>query len=75
MEPLACAVHGVAETPIAIGDTVAVNGAGPIGLMFVRWQRCEERGSLPAISAHGAWRRRDSSARQRRSSSATAWTR
>jgi L-iditol 2-dehydrogenase len=35
-EPLACAVHGVAETPIAIGDTVAVNGAGPIGLMFVR---------------------------------------
>lgn len=36
MEPLACAVHGVAETPIAVGDTVAVNGAGPIGLMFVR---------------------------------------
>jgi L-iditol 2-dehydrogenase len=35
-EPLACAVHGVAETPITIGDTVAVNGAGPIGLMFVR---------------------------------------
>ena len=36
VEPLACAVHGVAETPIAVGDTVAVNGAGPIGLMFVR---------------------------------------
>lgn len=35
-EPLACAVHGIAETPIAVGDTVAVNGAGPIGLMFVR---------------------------------------
>lgn len=35
-EPLACAVHGVAETPIAMGDTVAVNGAGPLGLMFVR---------------------------------------
>jgi L-iditol 2-dehydrogenase len=35
-EPLACAVHGVAETPIAVGDFVAVNGAGPIGLMFVR---------------------------------------
>lgn len=35
-EPLACAVHGIAETPIAPGDTVAVNGAGPIGLMFVR---------------------------------------
>jgi L-iditol 2-dehydrogenase len=36
MEPLACAVHGIAETSIAVGDTVAVNGAGPIGLMFVR---------------------------------------
>lgn len=36
VEPLACAVHGVAETPIAVGDTVAVNGAGPIGLFFVR---------------------------------------
>ena len=35
-EPLACAMHGIAETPIAVGNTVAVNGAGPIGLMFVR---------------------------------------
>jgi L-iditol 2-dehydrogenase len=35
-EPLACAVHGIAESGIAVGDTVAVNGAGPIGLMFVR---------------------------------------
>lgn len=35
-EPLACAVHGVAESGIEVGDTVAVNGAGPIGLMFVR---------------------------------------
>ncbi len=35
-EPLACAVHGVAESGIVVGDTVVVNGAGPIGLMFVR---------------------------------------
>ena len=35
-EPLACAVHGVAESGIEVGQTVAVNGAGPIGLMFVR---------------------------------------
>lgn len=35
-EPLACAVHGIAESPIAVGDEVVVNGAGPIGLMFVR---------------------------------------
>ncbi len=35
-EPLACAVYGTAEVPIEIGDTVVVNGCGPIGLMFVR---------------------------------------
>lgn len=35
LEPLACAVHGMVRTPIAMGDTVAVIGAGQIGLMFV----------------------------------------
>lgn len=36
LEPLACAVHGMVRTPVAMGDTVAVIGAGQIGLMFVR---------------------------------------
>ncbi len=36
LEPLACAVHGIQRTPVAMGDTVAVIGAGQIGLMFVR---------------------------------------
>jgi L-iditol 2-dehydrogenase len=35
LEPLACAVHGVVRTPIRLEDTVAVVGAGQIGLMFV----------------------------------------
>jgi len=35
VEPLACVVHGVDELAIGLGDTVVVNGAGPIGLMFV----------------------------------------
>jgi len=35
LEPLACAVHGVDEIDVQLGDTVVVNGAGPIGLMFV----------------------------------------
>lgn len=35
-EPLACAVHGIEESNIRLGDTVAVNGAGPLGLMFIR---------------------------------------
>lgn len=34
-EPLACVVRGVEESGIASGQTVAVIGAGPIGLMFV----------------------------------------
>ena len=35
-EPLACVLRAVEETRIRPGDTVAVIGLGPIGLMFVR---------------------------------------
>ncbi len=35
LEPLACVVHGIEESSIKAGDIVAINGAGPIGLMFV----------------------------------------
>jgi len=38
-EPLACVIHGVERTGIEPGDTVAVIGAGPIGLMFVALAR------------------------------------
>jgi len=33
-EPLACVIHGVEESNIQMGDTVVINGAGPIGLFF-----------------------------------------
>lgn len=36
MEPLSCAVYGIENCPIHLGDTVIINGAGPIGLMFAR---------------------------------------
>ncbi|PXF54884.1 MAG: hypothetical protein C4B58_15510 [Deltaproteobacteria bacterium] len=36
LEPLACVVHGIEESGIMMGDRVAINGAGPIGLMFVK---------------------------------------
>jgi len=36
VEPLACAVHGVEETGVQAGDTVAVLGAGPLGLLLAR---------------------------------------
>lgn len=35
-EPLACAVRGLDETHLQPGETLAVLGLGPIGLMFVR---------------------------------------
>jgi L-iditol 2-dehydrogenase len=39
VEPLACAVRGLDETNVRAGDTVAIMGLGPIGLMFVRLAR------------------------------------
>lgn len=35
-EPLACVVRGMAAMPVHAGETVAVLGLGPIGLLFVR---------------------------------------
>ncbi|TZE81038.1 zinc-binding dehydrogenase [Calorimonas adulescens] len=35
-EPFACAVHGIEEAGISLGDTVIINGAGPLGLMMTR---------------------------------------
>lgn len=35
-EPLACVIRGLEETRVKPGDTVAVIGQGPIGLMFTR---------------------------------------
>jgi L-iditol 2-dehydrogenase len=35
-EPLACVLRGLEETNLRAGDTVAIIGLGPIGLMFVR---------------------------------------
>lgn len=34
-EPLACVLHGLDETGIRPGDSLAIIGAGPIGLMFI----------------------------------------
>jgi L-iditol 2-dehydrogenase len=36
VEPLACVVHGLERLPICPGESVAVLGLGPIGLLFVR---------------------------------------
>lgn len=43
LEPLSCAVYGTSQTVFDLGDTVCINGCGPIGLMFVRM--CYLRGA------------------------------
>ena len=35
-EPLACALRGLQETGVDIGDTITVIGAGPLGLMLMQ---------------------------------------
>jgi L-iditol 2-dehydrogenase len=39
VEPLACVVRGIEACDVRSGDTVAVIGTGPIGLMFVQLAR------------------------------------
>ncbi len=39
VEPLACALRGLDESGLKAGDTVAIIGLGPIGLMLVRLAR------------------------------------
>ena len=47
VEPLAVAVHGVKRSRMKIGDTVAVVGAGPIGLLVM--QACLASGASRAF--------------------------
>jgi len=34
-EPLACVLHGIEEAQVKLGDTIAIIGAGPIGLLHL----------------------------------------
>jgi L-iditol 2-dehydrogenase len=34
-EPLACVLHGIEEAQVKLGDTVAIIGAGPVGLLHL----------------------------------------
>lgn len=66
VEPLACALHGIVDAPIAPGDSVVVIGPGAIGLMQVQLARAcgaaqviavgRARGRLERARALGAHR-------------------
>jgi L-iditol 2-dehydrogenase len=47
-EPLACALQGVEDCQIQMGDSVAIIGCGPLGLFFVQLVR--DRGAGKVIS-------------------------
>lgn len=64
LEPFSCAVYGIQNCPICLGDLVVIDGAGPIGLMFARLAVLEgaqvlvtdlAEGRLKAAKAMGAW--------------------
>jgi L-iditol 2-dehydrogenase len=54
VEPLACVVRGVEESAIQSGQSVAVIGAGPIGLMFLALARL--RGASVTVVGRNAGR-------------------
>jgi L-iditol 2-dehydrogenase len=54
IEPLACALHGVRDAGIQLGDTVAIIGAGAQGLMQVQLARASGAGQVIVVGrAHG----------------------
>ena len=54
IEPLACALHGVRDADIQLGDTVAIIGAGAQGLMQVQLARASGAARVIVVGrAHG----------------------
>ena len=49
IEPLACVMRGLEETGVKEGDTVAIIGLGPIGMMFVRLAKAVYKARVIAI--------------------------
>ena len=49
VEPLACVLRGLEETGIKPGDTMAIIGLGPIGMMFVRMAKAVYNAKVIAI--------------------------
>ena len=56
-EPLACVAHGIEESGIQLGDTVAIIGAGPIGQMMI--MLAKKAGASTVIVSDLAELRRD----------------
>lgn len=49
LEPLACVVHGALTQPLRVGETLAILGAGPIGLLFLLLARARGVGRVAVV--------------------------
>jgi L-iditol 2-dehydrogenase len=54
VEPLACVMRGLEESGVRPGDTVAVIGLGPIGMMFVKMAKAVYQARVIAIGRRQA---------------------
>jgi len=52
LEPATVAVHAVRRTPLQLGDSVVVLGAGPIGLLVLQAARAAGAGTVVLIEPH-----------------------
>jgi len=52
VEPATVALHAVHRTPPRVGDTVVVQGCGPIGLLTLQWAREAGAGTIIAVEPH-----------------------
>lgn len=53
-EPLACALHGIEESDIHAGESVAILGAGPLGLLLTAL--ASQRGAHTIVTGRGSER-------------------
>lgn len=53
-EPFSIALHAVGRTPTGIGDSAAVIGTGPIGLMIIKALQCRGIGEIAAFDISDA---------------------
>jgi (R,R)-butanediol dehydrogenase/meso-butanediol dehydrogenase/diacetyl reductase len=56
VEPATVALHALHRTPPRVGDTVAVQGCGPIGLLTIQWALASGAARVVAIEPHDARR-------------------
>ena len=66
VEPVSMAVHAVERTPVSLGDTAVVVGAGMVGLLVVQALRVAGCGKIIAVDLEPAEIEAGADARGRR---------